>query len=95
MRILSPLTAQEGRGRLGEAWRVLSDDGIVAGVWQASTFSCIKTSKRRASPVRTALFRRHEPLQLLNPVLHDDDARRRNGTIDAAFFDHQEPLAVG
>ena len=43
----------------------------------------------------TALFRRHEPLQLLGPVLHDDDARRRSGPIGSAFFDHQEPLAVG
>jgi hypothetical protein len=37
---------------------------------------------------------RHEALQLLDPVLHDDDARRRRRTIDAALFDHQEPLAV-
>ena len=51
--------------------------------------------ERRASPVSTALFRRHEPLQLLDPVLHDDDARRRGGPVGAALFDHQEPLAVG
>ena len=41
------------------------------------------------------LFRRHEPLQLLDPVLHDDDARRRSGPVGAALLDHQEPLAVG
>ena len=38
---------------------------------------------------------RHEPLQLLDPVLHDDDARRRGGPVGAALLDHQEPLAVG
>ena len=45
--------------------------------------------------VSTALLRRHEPLQLLDPVLHDDEARRRSGLVCAALLDHQEPLAVG
>ena len=45
--------------------------------------------------VSTGLFRRHEPLQLLDPVLHDDDACRCSGSFGAALLDHQEPLAVG
>jgi hypothetical protein len=36
----------------------------------------------------------HESLQFLKPIEDDDDARRRHGAIDAALFDHQEPLAV-
>ena len=38
--------------------------------------------ERRASLVSTALFRRHEPFQLLEPVQHDDD---RVGVVDRRF----------
>ena len=46
------------------------------------------------SSAAATLFRRHEPPQLLDPVLHDDDARRGSGPRGAALLDHQEPLAV-
>ena len=43
-----------------------------------------------------SLLGRHEALQFLGPVLHDDDLRWRGGLVRAAaLLDHQEPLAVG
>jgi len=43
-----------------------------------------------------SLFRRHEPLQLLDPVLDDDDLSGSGGLVScaAAFFDHQKVPAV-
>ena len=41
------------------------------------------------------LVRRHEPLQFLGPVLHDDEARGRSGLVRAiTSLDHEKPLAV-
>ena len=40
-------------------------------------------------------IRRDETLQLLEPVLDDDDAGRRGGVFQSpAFLEHQEPLTV-
>src|SRR5258706_16117060 len=49
--------------------------------------------ERPASPVSTALLRRHARLQLLEPVLDDDD-RRISVRSSPFVFQHQEPLAV-
>src|SRR5262245_38754214 len=40
------------------------------------------------------LLRRYEELQLLGPVLHDDESRRRSRRVGAVLLDHQQPLSV-
>src|ERR1700730_1658796 len=48
----------------------------------------------RREPLMSAfLFRRHEALQLLVPMLHDDE-RGRRGRVGPGRFDHQEALTV-
>jgi hypothetical protein len=56
--------------------------------------ACVARAAWRCGAPRPALRRRHEPLQLLDPVLHDDDARRRSRPSDSVLSYHQEPLAV-
>ena len=40
-------------------------------------------------------FRGHEALQLLVPMLHDDERGRRGARVGPGRFDHQEALTVG
>ena len=52
------------------------------------------TSSEPAHAVSATLFRRHEALQLLVPVLHDDERGRRGARVGPGRFDHQEVLPV-
>ena len=40
-------------------------------------------------------LRRHEALQLLVPMLHDDERGHRGARVGSGRFDHQEALPVG
>ena len=40
------------------------------------------------------LFRRHETLQFLVPMLHNDERGRRGARVGPERFDHREPLPV-
>ena len=64
---------------------VSADKALVGGATEGAGEGEVRT--------RTGLFRRHEALQLLEPVLHDDDLRRGGRLFD--FLDHQEALAIG
>lgn len=50
---------------------------------------------RSAKELRSERLPRHEPLQLLIPVLNDHDIGRRGLLIwTLSLFDHQEPTAI-
>src|SRR5437763_10207251 len=55
----------------------------------------ISYGPRRVPLMSAILFRRHEALQLLVPMLHDDERGRRGARVGFWRFDHQEALTVG
>ena len=55
--------------------------------------TCVMPRGRIELSTAASLPGRHEPLQLLEPVLHDDDLAR-GGCVSHRWLEHQEPLAV-
>src|SRR5437762_9834764 len=55
----------------------------------------ISYGPRRVPLMSAILFRRHEALQLLVPMLHDDERGRRGARVDPGRFNHQEALTIG
>ena len=86
---------QTVRDRHGFQYRNRS--GIVA--LDDSTLGDVSRVIARGLPVgrrkRRALLRRHEALQLLEPVVHEDEPSRRRALVGfGALLEHQKPLAV-
>ena len=73
---------------------IICSSAISRGRWERLE-RLYQNPEQRASLVSAILFRRHEALQFLVPMLHDDERGRRGARVGPGRFDHQEALAVG
>ena len=71
----------------------MDDALLVRGFERLGDLLRDRQAPRRPESARARCARRGR--LAFDPVLHDDDARRRGGPVGAALLDHQEPLAVG
>lgn len=98
-RMSPPIRVHESRKDVDG--RSMRSGGDVNGTAELSIHQCpdARMATRHGSDVTSCTrlsLRRHEALQLLDPVLYDDETRGRGGLVRAAaLLDHEEPLAVG